>query len=138
MKPWEQFEEEVANYLNGVRQPGSGNSCMAYKKGDVKCDDYLVECKYTEGDAYTLSVNTWEKIQAEALNAYKIPLFACRSKAGDFFVGSPLDFDEIPGVLNELPKNSIKIKGEGTAVLKGKYAPITLSIWQVDLSELDD
>ena len=135
MKDWEIFEEEVAEYLDGKRQPGSGNSCMAYKKGDVKCDDYLVECKYTEGDVYSLHVDTWEKIQAEAINAYKIPLFACRSKAGDFFVGSPLDFDEVPGELNKLPKNSMKIDREGTIVLKGKYTPITLSVWKVELGE---
>lgn len=56
MKAWEQFEEEVSDYMEGRRTKGSGNSAM--DKGDIRCENYLIECKCTEKEAYSLNVKT--------------------------------------------------------------------------------
>ena len=96
---WQQFEEEIADYLGGHRQKQSGAGPIS--KGDVETVDYLVECKFTEKCAYSLNVSTWEKIVEEARNTFKIPLFACRSKAGDYIICNSLDYYE------DLPKKEV-------------------------------
>ena len=129
---WVLFEEDVAEYLDGKRQPGSGNGPV--HKGDIKSDEYLVECKYTSKEFYRLNVKTWAKIMNEAMNADKIPLFACRSQAGDFFIGSTLDFD--CGTDNMLePSNHVDVKDEFFVTLKGDMCDFSLVCWKVDLED---
>lgn len=133
---WARFEEDVATYIDGVRQEGSGCSPIAYKKGDVRSDDLLVECKYTSKDCYTLSNKTWEKIYAEAVSCFKTPLFACRSKAGDFLVGSALDFDVPEGADHFEGVSRLKIDREmegsmSSSLVKG--GTHQLVCWRVSL-----
>lgn len=133
LKEWEIFEEDVSDYLEGKRQPGSGNSCITSKKGDIKTDEYLVECKYTNKDAYKLSFKTWEKIVVEASNAFKTPLFACRSQAGDFFIGSTLDFDP-EGSFEELEESSsVKVIKPFIMKLTDGNVHHQIVCWSVDL-----
>ena len=44
-------------------------------KGDVRHDDFLVECKTTEKPFYSLTMKVWEKIEKEAVrDGLRIPL----------------------------------------------------------------
>lgn len=133
-KDWEIFEEDVAHYLDGKRQDGSGNSPIAFKKGDVKNDTYLVECKFTTKPAYTLKAKTWEKIVEEATNSFRIPLFACRSQAGDFFVGNEIDFDV--SVETEIMSSpSVTIKESFKMRMLGERTTYDIVCWEVNLNE---
>lgn len=138
-KDWEIFEEDVAKFVGGKRQAGSGGPVMC--KGDIKSEDYLVECKQTSSDFYTLNVKTWEKISNEARNLFRIPLFACRSKCGDYFVMNeydyPEDFKDIESYekVEAGDKKGLSINKEFTVKFKGKYTTYNLVCFKVDLKD---
>lgn len=143
LKDWEIFEEDVADYLGGKRQPGSGAPIMC--KGDVKCEDFLVECKQTSKEVYTLNIKTWEKICEEARNQFRIPLFACRSKAGDFFVMNQIDYDEDGEAdlytyefVEVDDKKNLKIDKDFITKFKGKTCDYHLVCFEVDLEDYYD
>jgi len=58
-------EAKTARDFGGVITPGSGNQW--HSKGDVRTPDFLVECKLTSKDSYSLKASTWSKIATEAL-----------------------------------------------------------------------
>lgn len=59
-------EAQTARDLGGKTTIASG---ALVQKGDVFNDHFLVECKTTEKDFYSLKQTTWEKIRKEALNS---------------------------------------------------------------------
>lgn len=59
-------EKKVAKEIGGRVTPASG--ALWGSKADVRNGQFLVECKTTEKDHYTLNHSTWEKIRHEALN----------------------------------------------------------------------
>ena len=67
-------ERDIAKCMNGRAVIASGALWGA--KGDVRTDDYLIEAKITtKVSYYTLHVDTWEKIEAEAaMDNGRIPL----------------------------------------------------------------
>ena len=66
-------EKRVAKEVRGRTTPASG--AMWGCKGDVRSDAFLVECKTTEKDKYSLSILTWNKIRVEAVkDGMKIPV----------------------------------------------------------------
>lgn len=122
MKKWEQLEKDIADFFDGKRQPGSGCSPLTYKKGDVKSDKYLIECKFTEKDYYTLHADTWEKIVGEAISANRVPLFCCRGEKGTFLIGCTLDVDfeeDTPMYLRSVKSKKIAMPMQ--FVLKTEY-----------------
>lgn len=140
LKDWEIFEQDVAGYLGGKRQPGSGAPALC--KGDIKCEDFLVECKQTSKDCYNLNIKTWEKICLEARNLFRTPLFACRSKAGDFFVMNQIDYDEDGEAdlssyefINVDDKKTLKIDREFITKFKGENCTYSLVCFEVDLED---
>lgn len=64
-------EDRVAKTTHGRRQPGSG--AFAGLKGDVKQEDFLIECKRTDKKSISLTVKWLKKISMEALEAGKHP-----------------------------------------------------------------
>ena len=58
-------EKEVAGRLLGHTVVGSGNRW--YAKGDVKSKDWLVECKRTDKQSYSLKKSELEKAIVEAV-----------------------------------------------------------------------
>lgn len=118
MKAWEQFETEIAEIFHGVRQAGSGNSCLAPKKGDIKSKLYLIECKYTEKPVYVLTAKTWEKIVGEALCSLKIPLFTAQNKTTRWFVGMEVDFPSFEYERVIVSPHNIKLGNEGSFLVK--------------------
>ncbi len=47
-------EKEVAKALNGFQTPNSG--ATKFKKGDVTCDNWLLECKTSTSDKQSISI----------------------------------------------------------------------------------
>lgn len=60
-------ERETAKEVGGRTTPASG--AKWHSKADVKSDNYLIECKITEKQYYSLKLSTWEKINEEATKA---------------------------------------------------------------------
>lgn len=74
-------ESKVAKELSGRVTPASGALWGA--KADVKCKYFLVECKTTEKDFYSLTFNVWDKIYKEAINdGLRIPVMCIDLKNG--------------------------------------------------------
>ena len=87
-------EKSVAKKFNARLTAASGALwCM---KGDVRSDKYLIECKTTEKDYYTLTAKVWEKIQEEAIQDHmRTPLMVIDLKDTDrYVVFRPKDFNK--------------------------------------------
>ena len=85
-------------------------------KGDVRSDKFLIECKTTQKDYYSLTATIWEKIEQEALkDNLRIPLMAIDIKDRDrVIVFRPKDFN--PNIntqlfTKEIPK-SIRVRAD--------------------------
>jgi hypothetical protein len=61
------FEKKVQKCIN------SGS--IWFDKGDLKTDDYLIECKYTEKKGFRISTKILKKLWNEALERNKLPAF---------------------------------------------------------------
>lgn len=57
--------------MGGRRTPRSGG--LWNNPGDVKCDDFLLECKHTDKMSYSVSAETIKKINMEAIKCRKLP-----------------------------------------------------------------
>ena len=91
-------ESKVAREINGRVTLASGALWMS--KGDVRSNDYLVECKTTKKKTYPLHISTWLKIEKEAINdGFRIPVMCIDLEDGiyrkavfkrsDFFSDKP-------------------------------------------------
>lgn len=59
------------------------NSGAFFDKGDLKTEDYVIECKFTEKKGFRISTKILEKIWGEALDANKLPLLIVGIKDGN-------------------------------------------------------
>lgn len=86
-------EKSVAKKFNARLTAASG--ALWGLKGDVRSDKYLIECKTTEKDYYTLTAKVWEKIQEEAIQDHmRTPLMVIDLKDTDrYVVFRPKDFN---------------------------------------------
>lgn len=66
MTPKEQ-ELRLAKLKGGRRQPGSGSGWL--HSNDVKSDEYLWECKQTEGKSLSIKAEDVEKVRRNALSS---------------------------------------------------------------------
>ena len=71
MKRWEKKENKDKLLLKGKKTPRSGG--MWFAPGDVKTNDFLIDCKTTEHKGFTITEKIWEKIYTEALGCRKLP-----------------------------------------------------------------
>lgn len=87
-------ENSVAKTFGGRVTAASG--ALWGMKGDVRSDKFLIECKTTEKDYYTLTSKTWEKIQEEAIKDHmRTPLMMIDLKDRDrYVVFRPKDFSK--------------------------------------------
>lgn len=106
-------EKSVAKDFNAKVTVASG--ALWGMKADVRSDDYLIECKTTEKDYYSLTAKTWEKIESEAIRDHmRIPLMAIDLEDQDrIIVFKPQDFglDVSPIIMTEIPK-SIRVRAD--------------------------
>jgi len=58
------------------------NSGAFYDKGDLKTEECVIECKFTEKKGFRISTKILEKIWGEALDANKLPLLLVGIKDG--------------------------------------------------------
>ena len=86
-------EKSVAKKFNARVTAASG--ALWGMKADVRSDKFLIECKTTEKDYYTLTAKVWEKIQEEAIQDHmRIPLMVIDLKDTDrYVVFRPKDFN---------------------------------------------
>lgn len=87
-------EKSVAKQFDARLTPASGAKWGA--KGDVRSDNFLIECKTTEKDTFILTAKTWEKIEREALRDHmRIPLLIIDLEDKDrVVVFKPKDFND--------------------------------------------
>lgn len=87
-------EKSVAKKFNARVTAASG--ALWGMKADVRSDKFLIECKTTEKDYYTLTAKVWEKIQEEAIQDHmRIPLMVIDLKDTDrYVVFRPKDFNK--------------------------------------------
>lgn len=121
-------ESKVAKELSGKVTPASGALWGA--KADVRNDTFLVECKTTEKDFYSLTFNTWDKIYREAIkDSLRIPVMCIDLQNGKqrYAVMCSKDLpDSVHNSLyllldyDHLPKTSFRIKSEGHIIIADK------------------
>lgn len=74
-------EKRVAKEISGKQVVASGSKWGS--KGDVRTTDFLVECKTTKKNFYTLNIKTWEKIEREATkDGLRIPIMCIDLEGG--------------------------------------------------------
>ena len=59
------FEEKVQKCI--------ASGALYFDKGDLKTEDYLIECKFTELDGFRITKKILEKIWEDALDSHKLP-----------------------------------------------------------------
>ena len=90
-------EKSVAKDFNARVTVASG--ALWGMKADVRNDKFLIECKTTEKDYYSLTAKVWEKIEREAIKDHgRIPLMIIDLEDRDrLVVFKPKDFEtELP------------------------------------------
>lgn len=85
-------EKSVAKDFNAKVTVASG--ALWGMKADVRNEKFLIECKTTEKDYYTLTAKVWEKIEREAIKDHgRIPLMIIDLEDRDrMVVFKPKDF----------------------------------------------
>lgn len=85
-------EKSVAKDMGAKTVVASG--AMWSSKGDVRNDKFLIECKTTEKDFYSITTKVWEKISLEAdKDGMRIPLLFVDLRDTDrYVVFNPNDF----------------------------------------------
>lgn len=85
-------EKGVAKSFNAKTTPASGAKWA--QKGDVRNEKFLIECKTTEKDFYSITTKVWEKIHLEAMKDHgRIPLLIIDLHDTDrYVVFRPQDF----------------------------------------------
>lgn len=107
-------EKSVAKDFNARVTVASGALWGA--KGDVRSDKFLIECKTTGKDYYSLTSKVWEKIEEEAIRDHmRIPLMVIDIEDRDrVIVFRPQDFDpniSTRCVQKDIPK-SIRVRAD--------------------------
>ena len=111
-------EKSVAKDFNAKTVVASGALWVA--KGDVRNDKFLIECKTTEKDYYSLTATVWEKIEQEAIRDHmRIPLMVIDLEDKDrVVVFRPKDFDpeiDTRVMTREIPK-SVRVRAKDLGV----------------------
>ena len=111
-------EKQVARQFDAKTVVASGALWGA--KGDVRSDRFLIECKTTEKDYYSLTASVWEKIEREATKDHlRIPLMVIDLEDRDrVVVFRPKDFDtsiDTRCTLKQVPK-SVRVRAKDLGV----------------------
>lgn len=101
-------EKSVAGQFNAKTTVASG--ALWGMKADCRSDRFLIECKTTQKDYYSLTARVWEKIEKEAIRDHmRIPLMVIDLEDRDrIVVFRPQDFGQEALSVNwnkEVPKS---------------------------------
>ncbi len=135
-------EKRVAKEVGGKTVIASGS--LWGSKGDVRADDYLIECKTTEKPYYVLSFDTWLKIEREAIkDGLRLPVMCidtCNGKHRLAILSHIPSEDELKVV--ECSKSHRVSHKEAPFVLKfsgrgmGKTKMLKVTLWESFLESL--
>lgn len=89
-------ENRAASDYGGKVTPGSGNQW--HSKADVRTPDWLIECKTTTHQSYSLTRKTWLKIYMEAVLDNRTPAMEIEIDGTCLVVLSKEDFRELAGL----------------------------------------
>ena len=111
-------EKSVAKQFGGKQVIASGALWFAHS--DVRNDKFLIECKTTEKDYYSVTAKVWEKIEQEAIRDHlRIPLMVIDLEDRDrVVVFRPKDFDRAIATRcfqTEIPK-SVRVRAKDLGV----------------------
>ena len=134
-------ESRVAKEISGKVTPASGALWGA--KADVRNDIFLVECKTTEKDFYSLTFNIWDKIYHEAIrDSLRIPVMCIDLLNGKqrYAVMCSKDLPdsiERQTLLQKdyLPKTSFRIKSKCTFVISNKHKSEVFKLSVIEWSD---
>lgn len=113
-------EKNVAKLFHA--KPTISSGAIWSMKGDVRNEKFLIECKTTEKDFYTVTTKVWEKINQEAIKDHiRIPLLVVDLNQGKnrYIIFNPDDFETVIFI----PIGSNKITGS----FRIKSSEITLN-----------
>lgn len=83
----------------GSVSPGSGNGWI--RKADVRTPDYLIECKTTTKNSYSITREIWEKLWKQALIEDRTPMLLVDINGRTLMVADPQDFMDTDGLKTE-------------------------------------
>lgn len=134
-------ESRVAKEISGKVTPASGALWGA--KADVRNDIFLVECKTTKKDFYSLTFNIWDKIYHEAIkDSLRIPVMCIDLLNGKrrYAVMCSKDLPdsiERQTLLQKdyLPKTSFRIKSKCTFVISNKHKSAVFKLSVIEWSD---
>jgi hypothetical protein len=81
---WRKKEKSDAKVFGGQRTPRSGG--LWNKPGDVKCPEFLFDCKQTEKLGYSVTSRILQKIYREAILSSRTPALSVILGDGTEFV----------------------------------------------------
>ena len=101
-------EKSVAKQFNAKQVIASGS--LWFADSDVRNDKFLIECKTTEKDYYSLTAKVWEKIEEEAIKDHdRIPLMAIDLEDRDrVIVFKPSYFSNTPQFVADFSTKDVK------------------------------
>lgn len=106
-------EKKVASEISGRTVIASGS--LWGSKGDVRSDKFLVECKTTDKDYYTLQYSTWEKIYKEsARDGLRIPAMCIDLEGGKYRMAVISPYYEFP--LPDIEVKTTSVRGKSFRV----------------------
>lgn len=91
-------ERKVAIKLVGGRRV-AGSGSQPGMKGDVKSDQWLVECKQSKSPGFRLTLQLWRKIEWEAIQAHKNPVMVIELAGRSLAV---LDYNDFLALSNAI------------------------------------
>ena len=71
MKKWQKKETKDSSLFKGRVRPRSGG--LWFMPGDVKTEEFLIDCKTTDKKSFSVTSDMWSKINSEALKCRKLP-----------------------------------------------------------------
>lgn len=136
-------ESKVAKELSGKVTPASGALWGA--KADVRNDIFLVECKTTEKDFYSLTFNTWDKIYHEAIkDGLRIPVMCIDLSNGKqrYAVMCSKDLPDsverqsfLQRDYDKIPKTSFRVKSKGSFVVSNRQQDKVFNLSVIEWSD---
>lgn len=87
-------EKRIAKEVSGRTVIASGS--LWGSKGDVRTEDFLIECKTTQKEFYSLTAVTWKKIRTEAIkDGIRSPVMCISLYGVEFAVADFVEFEEL-------------------------------------------
>jgi len=71
MKKWQKKEKKDSSLFGGRVRPRSGG--LWFMPGDVRTEEFLIDCKTTDKNSFSVTSRMWKKIYSEALKCRKLP-----------------------------------------------------------------